>query len=111
MAPKTSGRGGPRGAGCCGGDRRRGDRRRERARNENGQFADSIDPADVLSVFDAVEGPVVTSTDVADVLGISTESARQHLNEQVGEGTLRRRKTGRTIVYWQVTTNKGEGDE
>lgn len=111
MTPKAGRRGDQRGAGGQGNGRCRGDRRRERVRDEDGQFADSIEPDDVLAVFDAVDGPVVTSTDVADVLGISTESARQHLNEQVREGTLRRRKTGRTIVYWQVETSKGEGDE
>ncbi|MFB6201657.1 MAG: hypothetical protein ABEI98_06570 [Halorhabdus sp.] len=95
MTPKAERHGG-RGHG-----RRQGDRRQERARDENGQFADSVATEDVLGVFDDVAGPVVTSTDVADVLGISTESARQHLNDLVGE-TLRRRKTGRTIVYWRV---------
>ena len=104
MTPNAGGRGGN---GCCGGHGHR-DRRRKRARDENGQFADAIDSAAVRSVFDAVDGPVVTSTDVADVLGISTESARQHLNELVREGDLRRRKTGRTIVYWRV--EKADGD-
>lgn len=85
----------------------RRDRRHERTRNENGQFADAVDTGDVLSVFDAVEGPVVTSTDVGDVLGITTEAARQRLNELVSGGRLRRRKTGRTIVYWQID-NVGE---
>jgi hypothetical protein len=96
MAPKTERRGNGHGA------RGRGDRRRERLRDENGQFADAIESADVLAVFDAVDGPVVTSTDVADVLGSTTEAARQHLNDLVSAGELRRRKTGRTVVYWQT---------
>ena len=90
------GRSGP---GDCDGD---GRRRRGRKRDACGRFADSVTGEDVLGVFEAVDGPVVTSTDVGDVLGISTESARQHLNELVAEGPLRRRKTGRTVVYWTV---------
>lgn len=58
--------------------------------------------------IDAVEGSVVTSTDVADILGITTESARQHLNDLVSEGTWRRRRTGRTIVYWRVTEDESD---
>lgn len=88
-------------AGGCDGDRRR---RRGRKRDASGRFADSITGEDVLGVFDAVAGPVVTSTDVSDVLGVSTESARQHLNKLVADGPLRRRKTGRTVVYWAADT-------
>ena len=88
-------------AGGCDGDRRR---RRGRKRDASGRFADSITGEDVLGVFDAVAGPVVTSTDVSDMLGVSTESARQHLNKLVADGSLRRRKTGRTVVYWAADT-------
>ncbi len=81
--------------------RRRG--RRNRKRDEDGQFVRTIESDDVLAVFEAVDGPVVTTTDVSDVLGITTEAARQKLNRLVAEGELRRRKTGRTVVYWRVT--------
>jgi len=91
--------GGQRGSGR---KRGRGDCCRERVRDEDGQFVESVDHESVLSVFDAVPGPVVTTTDVSDVLGVSTESARQKLNDLVGGGKLRRRKTGRTVVYWRV---------
>ena len=91
--------------GDCDGDRRK---RRGRKRDARGRFADSVTGEDVLGVFEAVEGPVVTSTDVGDVLGISTESARQHLNDLVSEGPLRRRKTGRTVVYWITDTTGGD---
>ncbi|MFP4218551.1 MAG: hypothetical protein ACLFR6_06915 [Salinarchaeum sp.] len=96
--------------GDCDGDRRkrRGRKRRGRKRDAHGRFADSVTGEDVLGVFEAVEGPVVTSTDVGDVLGISTESARQHLNNLVSEGPLRRRKTGRTVVYWTTDTTGGD---
>ena len=114
MAPQrgrqSGGQPGKKGGDGHGKRTRSRDRRRERKRNENGQFADAVEAADVLSVFEAVEGPVVTSTDVGDVLGISTETARQRLNDLVTDGTLRRRKTGRTIVYWHVGESGGVGD-
>ncbi|WP_229113321.1 FaeA/PapI family transcriptional regulator [Halapricum desulfuricans] len=95
---RRGGRGG-RGDGSGG---KRHERRRERVRDEDGQFVETVDGETVLSVFEAVAGPVVTTTDVSDVLGVSTESARQKLNELVEAGELRRRKTGRTVVYWRV---------
>lgn len=103
MAQQSGERGGGPKDGGCRRDRRRGGGCRGRVRDENGQFTDEIATEEVLAVFDAVDGPIVTSTDVADVLGITTESARQYLNDLVSEGTCRRRKTGRTIVYWRDT--------
>ncbi len=61
-------------------------------------------------MFDAVEGPVVTTTDVSDVLGITTEGARRKLNELVTDGPLRRRKTGRTVVYWKTAEPTGAAE-
>ena len=103
----SDGRGNHRRGAAGGGQSRRGDcdggrRRRGRARDGCGRFAETVDGEDVLGVFGAVDGPIVTSTDVADVLGVSTESARRHLNNLVAAGPLRRRKTGRTVVYWRV---------
>lgn len=100
MTPKHGGHGqangGPHGSG-----RKRGRGEQRRVRDEDGQFVESVESESVLSVFDAVSGPVVTTTDVSDVLGVSTEAARQKLNGLVEDGQLRRRKTGRTVVYWQ----------
>ncbi len=100
---------GPRREGEGDGERRRRKRRRrEHARDEDGRFETTVDLEDVLGVFDAVAGPVVTTTDVADVLGVSTEAAREKLNRLVDRGDLRRRKTGRTVVYWRTD---GDGDD
>ena len=96
-----------------GGDRDakgRSSRRRGRRRDEHGQFARTVDREDVLAVFEAVEGPVVTTSDVSDGLGITTESARGKLEDLVRDGSLRRRKTGRTAVYWRATESESESD-
>ena len=93
------------GKGHGSGQGRRG-RRRNRVRDEDGQFVETANEDDVLGVFSAVDGPVVTTTDVSELLGITTEAARQKLNGLVTTGELRRRKTGRTVVYWRT-----EGEE
>lgn len=103
---EKSDRGRGRGCGCAPGRGRGG--RRGRIRDDDGRFVETAEGSDVLGVFDAVDGPVVTTTDVSDVLGITTESARQKLNGLVTEGQLRRRKTGRTVVYWQADGGREE---
>lgn len=59
-----------------------------RNRDDAGQFTEEVGLADVLAVFDEVDGPVVTTGDVADATGCSSDSAR--------------RKTAGRIVYWRL---------
>ena len=73
-----------------------------RERDETGQYVETVGPEDVLDVFDAVGGPVITSSDVAEHLECTTEAARQKLHRLVEDGTLDRRKTGRTVIYWRA---------
>lgn len=73
-----------------------------RERDDRGQYVETVGPEDVLDVFDAVDGPVITSSDVAEHLECTTEAARQKLRRLVEDGTLDRRKTGRTVIYWRA---------
>jgi len=73
----------------------------QRERGETGQFVETVMLEDVLGVFDAVRGPVVTSSDVAEALDCTTEAARQKLTRLYDQEKLDRRKTGRTTVYWR----------
>lgn len=72
----------------------------ERTRTEAGQYAETVTPARVLDVFEQVDSPAVTSSDVADALDCSTEAARQKLKRLHEQGHVRRRKTGRTVLWW-----------
>lgn len=72
----------------------------QRKRNASGRYETKATPDDVLDVFDIVDGPVVTSSDVADALDVSGETARQRLADLEADGALGSRKTGRTRVYW-----------
>lgn len=72
-----------------------------RKRGEDGTFVEDATHAEVLAVFDAVAGPVVTSADVATALDCSSETARRKLNELVEDGRLGRRESGHRIYYWK----------
>lgn len=78
----------------------------ERARNERGQYAETVTAERVLSVFEQVDGPTITSTDVADTLGCSTEAARRKLTALSESGRVDRRKTGRTTIWWRVDSSE-----
>lgn len=71
-------------------------------RDEHGQFTEQVTLGNVLGVFDAVEGPVVTSGDVASVTGCSDDSARRKLERLHDAGRLGRRKTAGRVLYWRL---------
>ncbi|WP_136687747.1 helix-turn-helix transcriptional regulator [Halorhabdus amylolytica] len=73
-----------------------------RERSDTGEFVEAVSHSRVLDVFHSVSGPVVTSTDVAEDLDCSTETARRKLGELYRDGVLDRRKSGRTVVWWVV---------
>jgi hypothetical protein len=58
-----------------------------------------VTPEDVLGVFDPVEGPMITTSGVIDVLDSSCEVARNRLNELVGRGLVARGKSGRVVLW------------
>lgn len=68
---------------CAGGQHRR----QGRSRDTDGRFTETVVLEEVQDVFTAIAGPVVTTTDVADVLGILTEAARLELNDLVARGS------------------------
>jgi len=82
-----------------------------RERNDSGQYVETVSPDDVIDVFQTVDGPAITSSDVAEALGCTTEAARQKLARLVDSGELDRRKTpARTVIYWRAPPTD-EGDE
>jgi predicted ArsR family transcriptional regulator len=74
-----------------------------RERGESGQYRTTVTPDDVLDVLAAVQGPVVTSADVADALDVTRETARRKLESLTDDSRLDSRKTaGRVVVYWRA---------
>lgn len=73
-----------------------------RERDESGRYSEAVTPQDVLDVFELIEGPVVTSGDVAHILDCSHETARRKLRALEGGGRLASRKTAGRVVWWVV---------
>jgi len=73
-----------------------------RERGDAGRFTETVTLDDVLGVFEAVEGPVVTSGDVAETLDCSRETARRKLRTLKGQGSVASRKTAGRVVWWIV---------
>lgn len=71
-----------------------------REHGDGGTFVETVSLEDVLGVFDAVDGPVILSADVADALGCSRETARRKLQTLHDRGDLARRKVSRRVIYW-----------
>lgn len=77
-----------------------------RDREDSGRYTESVAPADVLGVFETVNGPVVTSGDVAEELGCSRETARRKLRTLEERGRLASRKTAGRVVWWLVNSDE-----
>lgn len=71
-------------------------------RNESGQFTETVTLDDVLDIFDEVDGPVVTTGDVAEKTGCSQDSARRKLEQLHEQGRVGRRKTAGRVIYWRL---------
>lgn len=69
-------------------------------REESGRYTETVTLDDVLGVFQTVEGPVVTSGDVADALDCSRETARRKLRPLEERGRVASRKTAGRVVWW-----------
>lgn len=73
-----------------------------REREDSGRYTERVTLDDVLGVFETVEGPVVTSGDVADALDCSRETARRKLRTLEERGRVASRKTAGRVVWWMV---------
>ncbi|MFC7189408.1 hypothetical protein ACFQL7_05815 [Halocatena marina] len=52
-----------------------------RKHGETGDFIETVTLDAVVGVFDTMAGPAITSSDVADSLGCTPETAREKLTE------------------------------
>ena len=71
-------------------------------REDTGRYVETVTPDDVFVVFETVEGPVVTSGDVAEALDCSRETARRKLRTLEEQGRVAGRKTAGRVVWWVV---------
>ena len=71
-------------------------------REDTGRYIETVTLDDVIGVFETVEGPVVTSGDVAETLACSRETARRKLRTLEEQGHVAGRKTAGRVVWWIV---------
>jgi hypothetical protein len=84
----------------------------ERKRDDTTGLYTEKAPLDaVLDIFGQVRGPVVTSSDVAEYLDCTTETARRKLKELYDQGVVDKRTTGRTTVWWVTGGERITPDE
>jgi CTP-dependent riboflavin kinase len=80
-------------------------------RKEGGRFEASTTHNDVMAVFDQVEGPVVTSSDVAEECDCSPKTAKRKLSEIEDKGRIKGRETAGRTVWWIVEQEEVIDDE
>lgn len=71
-------------------------------KGKDGQFKTSLSLEDVLSVFDTVEGPVITSSDITEEFDCSGDTARLKLRKLSEQGRIDGRKIARRTVWWRT---------
>jgi len=75
----------------------------ERARDEDGQFVETVTPERVLGVLRAADAPFVTAGDVSDELGCTPEAVTKKLKRLQEQGRVARRRVGARAVVWWLT--------
>ena len=81
-----------------------------RERGDGGRYTETVTPEAVLDVFEAVDGPVVTSGDVAEALDCSRDTARRKLRELESAGRVASRTTAGRVVWWLADTRTEPSD-
>lgn len=75
----------------------------ERARDEEGQFVETVTPERVLAVMRNADAPVVTAGDIADELGCTPEAVTTKLKRLQNQDRVARRQVGARAVVWWLT--------
>lgn len=75
----------------------------ERARDEKGQFVETVTPERVLAVMRDADAPVLTAGDIADELGCTPEAVTKKLKRLQDHDRVARRQVGARAVVWWLT--------
>lgn len=81
-----------------------------REREDTGRYTETVTLDGVLGVFSDVQGPVVTSGDVAEALDCSRETARRKLRTLEDRGCVASRKTAGRVVWWLTEPEQATAD-
>lgn len=79
-------------------------------RGDGGKFSSRITDSDVLRALRAHDDPVATAVELADVLGVSSETVRRQLTELHGRELVGRKQVGaRAVVWWLAVEDRQPG--
>lgn len=68
-----------------------------------GTFGQRVSDSDVLEALREQPDPVATAGELADILGVSSETTRRHLAELHERGLVDRKTVGsRAVVWWAL---------
>lgn len=75
----------------------------ERARDEKGQFVETVTPERVRAVLCDADAPVLTARDIADELECTPEAVTTKLKRLQEQDRVARRRVGARAVVWWLT--------
>lgn len=71
-----------------------------RERDESGKYTEQVTLEDVVEIFERVDLPVVTASEVAEELRCARPTAYNKLEQLVEQGEVHKKKVGaRAVVY------------
>ena len=81
---------------------------REREWNEQGEYAEMYSTEEVYDILASLPKQVGIASDISDVLGCSTLTARNKLQELRYERKVEKRDTGGRTVLWYIPDENSE---
>jgi predicted transcriptional regulator len=79
-----------------------------RERDEGGKYTEQVTLEDVRAVFERVDLPVVTASEVAEQLECARPTAYTKLERLVEQGEVHKKKVGaRAVVYIKLDRESG----
>lgn len=74
-----------------------------RGGSDGGTFRQRVTDSDVLEALRDHPDPVTTTSELAEALGVSSETVRRHLSELHEQGLVERKTVGaRAVVWWAL---------
>ena len=80
----------------------------ERERDSGGKYVETVQFEQVLRAVREASDPVVTASEIAEMLGCSTSAARKKLTKLYENGEINRKKVGGRAVVWWVTDDTAD---
>ena len=76
--------------------------------DDEGSFKREYTHQDVKEAFGTLDEAVILTSDIAEELGCSNETARRRLNDLYDDGWINKRTFGRQTVWWQLPPDTAE---